>query len=163
MPATRTPVGRGGLLAWAMALLVLGSCASGRGADAGDTRSRVSRGQGVSFNEEALVAASEPLLELLKQRLPGMQVREIPGACPEVIMRGRSTVTTSSSPAIYLDGARATNNCILRDLGTAGLGLVEVFPSGVPTRAGYRSHPYGVIIIFTRGPATAAATGDSVP
>lgn len=166
MPGTRTALTRGAtgaVLAGVATLLTLVGCASAGGVAKDDqTRNRTARGQGITFREDVLVATNQPLLELLRQRLPGLQIREVPGGCPEVIMRGRSTVSTPSSPAIYLDGARASNDCILRELSTGGLGLVEVYPSGMPTRAGYRTHPYGVIIIFTRGPATAIATGDTL-
>lgn len=67
-----------------------------------------------------------------------------------MVLRGKSTVVTSSSPAIYVDGNQANNTCILQELRTVGLGLVEVYPGGVPNRSGYRTHPYGVILIFLR-------------
>jgi|GEM_PF-852021 len=157
----RGAIGR--MLAYGAAMLVLRGCASTRAGGDGsdDRRNRVARGQGTTFGEELLIAANEPLLELLRKRLPGIQIQERPGGCPEVLLRGRSTVSTSSSPAIYLDGVQSSNDCILRELNTGGLGLVEVFPSGLPTRPGYRAHPYGVIIIFTRGPATERAIGDT--
>jgi hypothetical protein len=42
-----------------------------------------------------------------------------------------------------------SNTCILNELSTIDLSLVEVYPSGIP-RPGYRTHPYGVILIFVR-------------
>lgn len=98
---------------------------------------------------EELAAAQRPLLDLLRQRLPGLEVRPTI-ECPEVILRGRSTIMTPSSPMVYVNGTRATNTCILEEINTADLSRVEVYPGGVPPRAGYRSYPYGVILIFTR-------------
>ena len=96
-----------------------------------------------------LGAMNRPLLDVLKQRLPGMQVTQTPG-CPEVVLRGRSTISTSSAPLIYVDGNQASNTCILNELRTADLDQVEVYPGGVAPRGGYRAHPYGVILIFIK-------------
>ena len=96
-----------------------------------------------------LTTANRPLLDVLRQRLPGMQVQQTAG-CPDITLRGKSTVSTSSSPAIYVDGNQATNTCILNELRTADIDQVEVYPGGVPPRAGYRAHPYGVILIFIK-------------
>ena len=96
-----------------------------------------------------LNTANRPLLDVLRQRLPGMQVYQT-GGCPDIALRGKSTVSTSSAPAIYVDGNQATNTCILNELRTADIDQVEVYPGGVPPRAGYRAHPYGVILIFIK-------------
>lgn len=96
-----------------------------------------------------LSAMNRPLIDVLKQKLPGMQVTQTPG-CPEVVLRGRSTLASSSSPAIYVDGNQASNTCILNELRTADLDQVEIYPGGVAPRGGYRAHPYGVILIFVK-------------
>jgi hypothetical protein len=96
-----------------------------------------------------LTTANRPLLDVLRQRLPGMQVNQT-GGCPEIVLRGKSTISSSSSPAIYVDGNQATNTCILNELRTADIDQVEVYPGGVPPRAGYRAHPYGVILVFIK-------------
>lgn len=96
-----------------------------------------------------LTTANRPLLDVLRQRIPGMQVNQT-GGCPEIALRGRSTISTSSSPAIYVDGNQATNTCILNELRTADIDQVEVYPGGVPPRAGYRAHPYGLILVFIK-------------
>ena len=96
-----------------------------------------------------LTTANRPLLDVLRQRIPGMQVNQT-GGCPEIALRGRSTISTSSSPAIYVDGNQATNTCILNELRTADIDQVEVYPGGVPPRPGYRAHPYGLILVFIK-------------
>lgn len=96
-----------------------------------------------------LAAMNRPLLDVMRQRIPGMQVSQT-GGCPEIVLRGKSTLTTSSSPAIYVDGNQSSNTCILNELRTVDLDQVEVYPGGVAPRAGYRAHPYGVILIFIK-------------
>lgn len=105
--------------------------------------------RGTIFTEADLVKAQRPLLDLMRQRLVGLQVRATP-LCPEVMLRGRSTLVSSSSPAVYVDGLMATNTCILQDLNTANLARVEIYPDGIPGRPGYRVSPHGVILIFVR-------------
>jgi hypothetical protein len=89
------------------------------------------------------------LLDALRQRLPNMQV-ERTADCPAVYLRGRSTIMSASYPGIYVDGTEAVNTCILQSLSTPDLARVEVYPFGVTQRPGYRSNPYGLILIFTR-------------
>ncbi len=106
---------------------------------------------GTVFNATMLAEARRPLLDLLRQRISGMQVRQSVN-CPDVILRGRSTFNTPSSPTIYVDGMASNNTCVLQDLNTADLAQVEVYPNGITGRPGYRIHPYGVILIFMRQP-----------
>lgn len=96
-----------------------------------------------------LAAVNRPLLDVMRQRLPGMQVAQTQG-CPDVTLRGKSTVTTASSPLIYVDGNQASNTCILNELRSPDLDHVEIYPGGVPPRPGYRAHPYGLILIFIK-------------
>lgn len=152
-------VGRAASLIGACGALTLTSCApaSTPGAppaldDGNDAPAAIShRGaQGsIVFTEAELVRAQRPLLDLLRQRLAGMQVRSTP-TCPEVLLRGRASLVTSSSPGVYLDGLLASNTCILLDLNTADLARVEIYPNGIPARPGYHVNPYGLILIFAR-------------
>ncbi|MDQ3698559.1 MAG: hypothetical protein M3373_11135 [Gemmatimonadota bacterium] len=95
-----------------------------------------------------LQADGRPLLELLRLRVPVMGVQ---GAtdCPHINFRGRNTLFTRSDPAIHVDGLHASNTCILSEMSTIDLERVEIYPSGIP-RAGYRTNPNGVILIFVR-------------
>jgi hypothetical protein len=103
----------------------------------------------VVLNEAELSSMNRPLLDALRLKLPGMTVTRT-DLCPEVVLRGKSTVLTSSSPRIYVDGNRAVNTCVLQELRTVDLVQVEVYPGGTAPRAGYQSYPYGVILIFVR-------------
>lgn len=96
-----------------------------------------------------LNAMNRPLIDIMREHVPGMHVTQT-GQCPDVALRGKSTVSTSSAPAIYVDGNQSSNTCILNELRTVDLDQVEIYPGGVPPRAGYRAHPYGVILIFIK-------------
>lgn len=91
---------------------------------------------------------SRSLLDLIKARVPSAQIIDNT-PCPDVFLRGRSTITTSSNPAIYVDGQRANNTCVLDMMNVHDLERVEIYPNGQP-RGGYQSSPYGVILIFVR-------------
>lgn len=135
------------LLAW------LGACAASQGSSPPESSVQPSVGRaptsGTIITAAELGAMNRPLLEIMRQRLPGMQVSQT-GGCPDITLRGKATVTTSSAPAIYVDGNQSSNTCILNELRTVDLDQVEVYPGGVPPRAGYRAHPYGVILIFIK-------------
>jgi hypothetical protein len=99
------------------------------------------------IGREALALSDIPVLDLLRYRVPGMKVSPTDD-CPEVILRGKSTFLTNSSAAIYVDGERAANTCVLSMLSTFHLARVEVYPGGVPP-SGYLTNPYGVILLFS--------------
>ena len=88
------------------------------------------------------------LIEVMKARVPSMEVVD-DQPCPDIFLRGRSTITTVSNPAIYVDGQRASNTCVLDMMSVTDLQRVEIYPNGQP-RAGYQSNPYGVILIFLK-------------
>jgi hypothetical protein len=100
------------------------------------------------IDAKSLQEEQRTLLEMMRLRFPTMEVQGSMG-CPLIQFRGRNTLFTRSDPAIYLDGQRAANTCILEELTTMDLALVEVYPSGIP-RPGYRTNANGVIIIFVR-------------
>lgn len=91
------------------------------------------------------------LLEIMRTRVPGILVTYgSTSSCPEVLLRGRSTVVTPSSPSIYVDGQHAMDTCILTHVDPSDVARVEVYPQGVTSRPGYLSDPYGLILIFIR-------------
>ena len=134
-------------------LLWLGACAVSPGSP--PPESSVSPTVGRAPTSATVITAAElnamnrPLIDIMRQRLPGMHVAQT-GDCPDIALRGKSTVSTSSAPAIYVDGNQSSNTCILNELRTVDLDQVEIYPGGVPPRAGYRAHPYGVILIFIK-------------
>jgi|GEM_PF-1855955 len=111
----------------------------------------VSDGGHTVIERAALARSDIPVLDLLRYRVPGMNVNPTDD-CPEVILRGKSTFVTNSSAAIYVDGERAANTCVLSMLSTFHLARVEIYPGGVPPK-GYFTNPYGVILLFSmKGP-----------
>lgn len=90
------------------------------------------------------------LLAYLYGRIPGMTVDYGAPVCPRVDIRGRKSLTGSSDPVVYVDGARTANVCVLQDLWTRDLSRVEVYPMGVTHRPGYEAHPNGLILVFVR-------------
>ncbi|HEX5180989.1 MAG TPA: Plug domain-containing protein [Gemmatimonadaceae bacterium] len=115
---------------------------------AGPARSDVqSAGDAIILSGNILSQQSRSLLTLLKARIPSVQIVD-DQPCPDVYLRGRATIVTPSNPAIYVDGQRATNTCILDMVNALDIDRVEIYPSGEPR--GYLSDPYGVILIFLR-------------
>ncbi len=113
-------------------------------------------GDGVMKNGSTIVLTSgllhqdnRSLLDLLQRRLPNLRVDATAG-CPEVFLRGRSSIVSSSDAAIYVDGQRAANTCILEVLYSFDLDRVEIYPMGVTTRPGYFSDADGLILVFLR-------------
>lgn len=106
-------------------------------------------GGGTVITSAVLQKENRSLLDVMKSRLPFMTVFDsIP--CPEVYLRGPSTIASPSNPAIYVDAQRATNTCVLEDLSSIDIDHVEIYPSGVSPRPGYLNDPYGLVIIFIR-------------
>lgn len=142
----------------AAAILVLAGSACSRAAPHSRDPIEVDDGSGVVsgsghtvIEREALRRDDIPVLDVLRYRVPGMKV-SFTDDCPEVTLRGKSNLATTSNPAIYVDGERAVNTCVLSMLSTFHLARVEVYPDGIPP-AGYFTNPYGVILIFSlKGP-----------
>lgn len=90
------------------------------------------------------------LLSAMRHRMRSMQV-SYAGGCPSVTLRGQKTVRQgASSPGIYVDGQQALDTCILEQVRPIDVDRIEVYPMGVASRPGYRAHPYGLILVFTR-------------
>lgn len=109
----------------------------------------VKRGNMMVLTGAILHQNSQTLINVLAQHLPGIRIDAAP-SCPEVYLRGRSSIANSSDATIYVDGQEAANSCILESLYAFDLDRVEVYPMGVTSRPGYRSDPDGLILIFLR-------------
>lgn len=111
------------------------------------------RGRGTSawvIGEEQLEHAGEGnLLSALEARISQMGVLR-GGECPQITLRGRTTVARPTNPGVYVDGARATNTCVLEHLNVAEVERVEVYPMGVARNSGYEVQPGGLILVFMR-------------
>jgi hypothetical protein len=113
----------------------------------------VSRGRGLSayiFEEEQLQSSADgTLLSALAARMSSMGVLR-GGECPQIVLRGRTTVARPSNPGVYVDGARATNTCVLETLNVSDVHRVEIYPMGVAQKGAYEAQAGGLILVFMR-------------
>ena len=111
------------------------------------------KGRGTSayvFDEDQLQPAADgTLLSALENRIAAMAVSR-GSDCPQITLRGRTTVARVTNPGVYVDGARATNTCVLEHLNVAEVHRVEVYPMGLAQHAGYEAQPGGLILVFMR-------------
>ncbi len=136
-------------VAGALGVALVCACAAHRAPETAVSSPDVQTSGGVTILTSAVLQKqSRSLLDLIKARVPSAQIIDNT-PCPDVFLRGRSTITTSSNPAIYVDGQRANNTCVLDMMNVHDLERVEIYPNGQP-RGGYQSSPYGVILIFVR-------------
>lgn len=98
---------------------------------------------------EELVPVRASLLATLQERVPGMRVDRT-DACPQIILRSRKSTLGPNNPAIYVDGTRTVDTCVLEMLNPLDIARIEVYRNGVTGRPGYEAHPNGVILIFFR-------------
>ena len=113
------------------------------------------KGRGTSayvFEDDQLQPSADgTLLSALAARIANMTVmRGQNSECPAITLRGRTTVARVTSPGVYVDGARATNTCVLENLPVAEVQRVEVYPMGLAHHAGYEAQPGGLILVFMR-------------
>ncbi len=129
-------------------LISLAGCAGAAAADRSGTGPKARPNATVVLQAEQLQNSSTNLLGALRGRLSGMQIRKTTSQCPEITLRGTSSMFGENSPAIYVDGIRAANTCVLDMLAIAEVSRVEVYPMGVAPRPPYKAHPNGLILVF---------------
>lgn len=89
------------------------------------------------------------VLDALARSIPGVRAHRL-SSCPQIELRGRSSLTTPTNPLVYVDGTRTGDTCILSTLRAEDVQRVEVYPNGVSPRPGYSTHHGGLVLIFTR-------------
>lgn len=99
---------------------------------------------------QALLDGSGSILEALRGKVPGLRIRDDVGPCPRVTLRNEATYQTLVNMLVYVDGARASDTCILESLRSRDTERVEVYPTGVTPRPGYDMHAHGLILVFLR-------------
>lgn len=124
------------------ALGCAGAVGSGANAESGGRNAYV-------IERDVLVERDRSALDVMIGRVPNLRVTRT-GQCPTLSLRGRSSVTQSSNPVIYLDGTRAANTCLLDGLRASDLSRVEVYPAGVVPGTGYATSGTGLIVLFSR-------------
>lgn len=90
------------------------------------------------------------LLDAMRGKVPNFRVYQSSRKCPQISLRSHTTFETLVEPAIYVDGTRATDTCILTSLRGEDVGSVEFYPMGFTTRPGYATHAHGLILVFMR-------------
>lgn len=136
----------------ALPVLVLCGCglsAAGRGPAVGQLDPNVQ-----TISAEELRASSVHLLDAMRGRFRGMIVREDGEACPRITFRGVRSLKGENSPAVYVDGARAADTCILTTLSTRDVERIEAYSSGIAPRPPYQAHPNGLILVFLQRAST---------
>jgi TonB-dependent receptor-like protein len=142
----------------ALLLVLLAGCAQSRTTTGGSTGLAVtepahpdqatSRG-GTVLTGEQLRSSGTTLLTAMTGRVGTMRIEpRTNGGCPMIRLRGQRTITGSVEPLIYVDGAIVRSTCVLESVRTADVVQVEIYPGGTSGRAGYRSNPNGLVLVF---------------
>lgn len=109
-------------------------------------------GSAIIITQAQIRAAGTGLLDGLRGKVNSMRVSRMAGRrCPLITLRGARTFIGSSDPQVYVDGTPMLDTCILDQIRTREVEHVEIYPGGVSTRAGYRSSPNGLILVFLTG------------
>ncbi len=141
---------KGGLVALVLAAAV-GACQStGTGAwSAAGEDEQVHAISPSAVLEESALDELAPLLDVMTRNIPSMRVRST-SACPAVSLRGPNTAPGITEPAVYVDGVRMMDTCILSSLNAIDVRRVEIYANGVTGRPGYAVNAHGLILIFMR-------------
>lgn len=114
-------------------------------------------GNGVSMRDGATILEGPALddgrgslLDAMRGKVPNLRIQLFPRDCPRITIRSHATFTSVVEPHIYVDGTRATNTCVLDQLQSQDVEMVEVYPMGFTKRPGYGTHAHGLILIFMR-------------
>lgn len=130
-------------------VLLASACGASRGSD---------RAGGVTMEDGALVLTGVSLtdgrgdlLATMAGKVPNFRVRRIRASCPQITLRNAVSYQSVVNPHVYVDGARATDTCVLESLQAGDVERVEVYANGVTNRPGYGRHAHGLILVFMRG------------
>jgi hypothetical protein len=106
---------------------------------------------GIEFRREQL-GTGVSLLTSLDERVVGLGVMRSEAGCPMLSMRGRRTLVAADQPAVYVNGARVRDTCVLDLIPTREVERVRVFPGPAGASApGMMATPAGLIVVETRG------------
>ena len=124
------------------------ACAAGSPA----TRAATPRAGGsIELRREEL-GTGVSLLTSLDERVVGLGVVRGGSGCPIVSMRGRRTLGATEQPAVYVNGARVHDTCLLDLIPTREVERVRVFRGAAGASApGMIATPAGLIVVETRG------------
>lgn len=109
-----------------------------------------SNGGGTVVSGPALLDGHGSVLESLRGKVPGLNIRNDGDPCPRITLRNDAAHRAQVTPLVYVDGTRTMDTCILESLRSRDVEMVEVYPTGVTKRPGYLAHPHGLILVFLR-------------
>jgi hypothetical protein len=112
-------------------------------------------------SEQLHLLEGRSVLEALQADVPSLHIAQS-SDCPSLSLRGPNPTPGLIEPTVYVDGAAASNTCVLEDLSTDQLARVEVYPSGFTPRPGYAPNARGLILLFTRRAAGDTDAGRGV-
>ena len=136
-------------------ILLVTSC-SLRGSDGGGV---ALENGGVVLTGASLTDGRGDLLATMMGKVPNFRVRRFRQQCPQITLRNAVSYQSVVNPHVYVDGARATDTCILESLPAIDVHRVEVYPNGFTTRPGYSMHAHGLILIFMRNGSAEQSRG----
>jgi hypothetical protein len=113
---------------------------------------------GFVLTGQSLMDGPGDLLSTMVGKIPSLRMRRVAEQCPQITLRGTASFQSVANPQVYVDGARATDTCVLEMLDARDVERVEVYPTGVSARPGYGTHAHGLILVFMRG--AYGSTGD---
>lgn len=134
-------------------MLSMGGCAPAppSGQTARSDRNIRTRNGAIILTGVVLTEARGSILAAMEGSVPNLRVRMRPRGCPAINVRNQTAYRRQVSPLVYVDGARATDTCILDSLRAQDVESVEIYPMGFTTRPGYASHAQGLILVFLLG------------
>jgi hypothetical protein len=100
------------------------------------------------------------VLDAVRRAMPQIRTAGTadPTTCPIVELRGKDRITGDSNPTVYVDGIRTIDTCPLTQIQAIDTRLVEVYPLGVTSRAGYQNSAHGLILVFLQRADTISGT-----
>jgi hypothetical protein len=113
---------------------------------------------GFVLTGQSLLDGPGDLLSTMVGKIPSLRMRRMTERCPQITLRGTASFQSAVDPHVYVDGARATDTCVLEMLDARDVERIEVYPSGLSPRPGYGTHAEGLILVFMRG--SPGSTGD---
>lgn len=113
-------------------------------------------GNATVIDAEKMNVSGGSVLTALRSNVSSLRIQQ-GDFCPEIIMRGKKSISHPTNPLVYVDGTRAANTCVLQSLQATEVERVEIYPGGVTRRPSYRTHPGGLILIFMKGSGSGLA------
>ena len=101
------------------------------------------------IGDESFGSTGQSVISVLQTHVRGMSVAQTE-SCPHIVLRAGAGRSQTAEVLVYLDGQRMSDTCILDGIDLESIARVEVYPSGVTQRPGYRSNAGGLILVFTK-------------